>query len=582
MQARSREVRSSRDRFPVRLWGRCLGRCADALQPPRAARTVAVIAAVALAAALSGCAAVSDGPCGGQLCSSSERCVQDGDGESRCQTRCMASARCPAEAPICDAEQGACRTCSDGEDQRCRDRSPETPRCIAGQCVACASPRDTASESVDCLGQNGQLSSRTGGIYSSSAAALPMAPICDQSVCRPCGRHSECASGVCAKDDSDAAYGIRQGSCVPFDQVLVVDQNLCSRGGPIFCTPQQAIDRLGPMRRYVVLRKGAQASDFTNLTLSALPVLEGLVFHFIGPLADAPPHRADSEPAVTIGGVSGRDGFVVNRGNVVLEGLYVRGNRFGVACQSPSASVRIVRSLFVGNGTAAYAENGCQLSIIDSWFGRGPSGGLFQDAPHNGRSVEIGSADFQIINSVFTDNGDYGRDAFGGVRIRALTPGSSRRSLVMNSTFFHQTGLLKSGKYYTTIYCDNPIGDRLVLVNTLLSTEMALIKAPEERYIDASCGAALHNIASNDDSLSNSSSVVYGAVAPLFVDMAGRDLRLSRGQSTDQKALETRGTLTVTIGTDTLRAPDHDLDGKPRPTDHVAIGAFEPTSPLPR
>ena len=90
------------------------------------------------------------------------------------------------------------------------------------------------------------------------SAALSASPVCDQGVCRPCQGHSECDSGVCAKDNSNAAFGIFKGQCVPFEQVLVVDQNLCSRSGPVFCTPAQAIERLTADRRYLLLRKGAR------------------------------------------------------------------------------------------------------------------------------------------------------------------------------------------------------------------------------------------------------------------------------------------------------------------------------------
>ena len=522
---------------------------------------------------LSSCAAIHDVPCSDALCQSDERCMPDSDGEVRCQPRCTLSVRCPQTAPICDEEQAACRSCRAGDDARCRERSPQTPRCIAGQCVACIAKRGFTSESSDCASSGRDGSSP----LSSSQSATP---ICDQGSCRACQRHSECDSGVCAKDDSGAPFGVYKGQCVPFNQVLVVDQNLCSSGGPVFCTPQQAIDRLLPSQRYVLLRKVALASDFSSIDLPSLPSAGGAVFHLIGPLADAPPQNADSLPGVTLGGVDGRDGMVVRGGSVVLEGMLVRGNRIGVGCQGNNTSVRIERSLFVENGTAIYAEAGCRLTLRNSWLGRTPKTSIFSDRAANARGIEINGADFRIENSVFADNGDYSRDAFGGVRVRALSAGSGR-SAILNTTFIQQSGLRRAGKYYSTLWCDAEVRERIVLFNTLLSSDRPLVTSPEEHYLDPSCGAVLFNIASNDDGLAKSG-VFYSAIDSIFIDRSKRDLRLLRGTLPEQQALAQGGAPRISLGDQSFVAPDVDQDGQPRPADHVAIGAFEPTTIVPR
>jgi hypothetical protein len=520
---------------------------------------------------LAGCAAVQPASCVDKACPADQRCLQDLDGEARCQPRCTLSIRCPESAPICDEELATCRSCYDGDDARCRERSPQTPRCIAGQCVACVAKRGVIGESADC--------NATGrGGSSSLSSSLSATPICDQGSCRGCLHHSECESGVCAKDDSSATLGIYKGQCVPFEQVLVVDQHLCSRSGPVFCTPQQAIDRLAPGQRYVLLRKVARESDFSGIELLFLPTGNGLVFHIIGPLADRPPQRASSLPGVTLGGMVGRD----RSGHVVLEGLFVRGSRVGVRCQGAGTSLRVERSLFAANETAILAESGCQLVVSNSWLGRAPSGSPFAELAANGRSVEINGADFRIENSIFADNGDYSRDGFGGVRVRALSAGSAS-SVIINSTFIQQSGLLRTGRYYTSLWCDKPQSDRLLIANTLFASDRSLLLTPEEHYLDPSCGAALLNLASNDSALSKSGVLYSDAVRDgLFIDRAGRDVRLLRGTKPEQQAVAAGGSKRVRLGAATWTAPEQDQDEQPRGPDRVAIGAFEPTTIVPR
>lgn len=525
---------------------------------------------------MSGCVAIPDAICADKACSSDERCMEDAEGEARCQPRCTLSVRCPESAPICDDLQAACRRCQDGDDVRCRERSPQTPRCIAGQCVACIAKRGVTSESSDCT--TGRSEGR-----SPLSSTLSATPVCDQGSCRACAHHSECDSGVCAKDDSGAPFGMYKGQCVPFEQVLIVDQHLCSRSGPVFCTPQQAIDRLSINQRYVVLRKVVQASDFSGLDISFAPTTRGATFHVIGPLADGPPQRAESLPGVTLGGVAGRDGISVRGGQLVLEGLFVRGNQVATRCQGTGTVLRIERSLFVENETAVLAESGCQLVLRNSWLGRPPAQSAFSAFAANARSVEINGADFQIENSIFADNGDYSHDAFGGLRVRALSAAGTRSSTVVNATFIQQSGLLRAGRYYTSLWCDKPLGDRLVILNTLLSSDRPLLMVPEEHYVDPNCGVVLRNVASNDSALSKSGVFYPDAVRDaLFIDRQKRDLRLLRGSLPEQKAVAQGGAKRVSMGDQTWTAPELDQDEQPRGTDFVAIGAFEPTTIVPR
>lgn len=516
---------------------------------------------------LSGCAVTTGAPCDSAACRPGERCLLDGDGNTSCAALCTASASCGTDAPICDDTIATCRPCAAGEDRRCRERSAATPRCVGGHCVACVAPRGIPGEATECR----------------SDAGPSATPICDKNICRACLKHSECGSGVCAKDHSGDAFGNLQGTCVPVEQVLIVDQDLCSRTGPVFCTPAQAFSRLGPMSRYVLLRKSAQVSDFSGLVLGDVPSQVARPVVIIGPLADHPPHRTANLPTVAIGGIPGQDGLTLSHGKILLEGLFVQGARSGISCTSSDANIQIVRSFFSGNATAISASGGCQLTVADSWIGSGPAGTGFAGLPGNTRGIEVSAAEFHVVNTMFVDDGDYRQDALGGIRIRSLSSGTAR-STVVNSTFYEQHGLIKSGKYLTSMLCDGLVSDRLIIFNSLFFGDQPLLMSPEEHYLDPACGTQLYNLGSNDPTLALNKSVVVPPAASLFVDSANRDLRLISGALPERMAIGGGGARSLTVGGELILAPTADLDGLSRgPGDgpemmsaSIAIGAFEP------
>lgn len=510
-----------------------------------------------------GCKLPDEPSCGdGAACPTGQRCmVREDDGRGSCLPVCLRSSQCSDESPLCDARDTVCRPCYPGEDGLCLARNPDQPRCDAGRCVACRPTRGEASQASECQAR--------------SAAA----PVCERTTnlagakCRPCARHDECDSGVCAKDDSAAAAGLPRGSCVPKEQVVVVDPSLCSGLGPVFCTPAQALQRVDAAHRYVLLRRSAAPTDFTDLNVGSLAAHQGLAIYLIGPLADQPPQRAETTPSVILGGVTGRDALSVQRSRVTVEGIYFRGARTAAQCSGSDAELRILRSFFADNETAVSAASGCRLGVEESWIGRGPDRGPYQGAPGNARGIDINGGTFQVINTVLTDNGNYRRDAFGGVRIRSLGAG---RSLLVNSTLYQQEGLQKAGKYFTAVFCDVPVGDRLVLMNTLFLGDKALLTVPEEHYVDTSCGATLRNVASNDPLLVDGDSVVLGMTATPLSDAPARDLRLSQ-RAADAALLLKGGVARSEVAGQAVIAPTVDADGRPRPADRIAIGAFEPT-----
>jgi hypothetical protein len=467
--------------------------------------------------------------------------------------------------PLCDDTLATCRACNAGEDHLCAERSSLTPRCVDGLCVACVSPGGVPAEAPEC----------------ESATGPNTSPICDNNVCRPCLHHNECMSGVCAKDNSGSADGIPQGSCVPSSQILVVDQDLCTDTGPVFCTPQQAFGQLGPTQRYVVLRRSAFQTDFSNLTLDAPLLPMGQPVYVIGPLSDEPPELASTLPLCTVGGVAGQQGLTVGHGNVILEGLFVQGNTTGISCTGTGINLQILRSFFSGNGLAIAASGGCQLIVAETWIGSGPMHSGFQGLPGNTRGIEITGSDFQIENSVFVDDGDYTQDALGGIHVVSLSA-TNAQSTVVNTTFYEQHGLIKGAAYITTFLCDNPVSDRLVVLNSLFFGDQPLLVSPEEHYIDSTCGLHIDHVVSNDLTLTQNQSVPLQTNPALFVNAAGRDLRPVTGSDAAHKELTTGGTRSIIVSGNIISAPSFDMDEQPRgqssgqSSGELAIGAFEP------
>jgi len=493
---------------------------------------------------LSGCAALMAGSC------------ENGD-EEACRAACSVSLSCPAAAPICDETFAVCRACSPGEDRRCRERGDGAQHCVAGRCVACIAPRGVPAEVAGCDSES---------------------PICDEHSCRACTRHSECQSGVCAKDDSGAASGIKKGSCVPAEQVLVVDQDLCSRSGPVYCTPQQAFLHVNKTQRYVLLRRGATPDDFSSLTFGDLPSQTMQQVRVIGPLADNPPHRAPGLPLLSIGNLTGKNGLIISHGRIILEGLFVRDARIGIGCTGSDAEVQIERSFLSGNGTAIAASGGCKLRISDTWIGSGPVGTGFVGLPGNVRGIEVNGAELHIENSLFVDDGDFRQDALGGIYVKGLA--GSVPSTIVNTTFFQQNGVLKGGRYVTTLLCDAPVGERLVVLNSLLLSDLRLAESPEERYFDPVCGARIEHLASNDSALTANGSALLPTDASLFVDAKGRDLRPVDGSDAGRQAIKNGGVRSITVSGQLIKAPATDLDGQVRPVsgEVLSVGAFEPVA----
>lgn len=473
----------------------------------------------------------------------------------------MSGAACPVDAPVCDAETSSCRPCQRNEDAPCQARAFGSASCWRGRCVVCIPSETGPAQSPTCE----RLSQPTGVV----------SPVCDQGTCRPCTRHAECASGVCATDDSNRALGIPRGSCVPASRVIVVDESLCRTEGPVYCSIQPALDALRRERPYVLLRRQLDPQGSSGLLVHLLDTLD-YTAHVIGPLADLSLFQASELPHVYLGGRRAPRTLLVTRGRVRLDGLYIRDAGTGVSCRGTESQVQVFHSFISESDLAVRAEDDCQLVVDASWLGRGPEQTYLRGVRSNYASIEILGADFDIVNTVFVENGEPRFNGFGGIRVRSLGSRILRRSTIINTTFFRQEGLTKRGQYYTTLFCDVPVGDRLIVFNSLFLHDRGLLRVPEEHYVDPDCGSQFFSLASDDPALIVNDGQQLTSKPSLFVSPQDLDLRLLVAQTPDLNAVSFHGKPSLLLGSQKVVAPDHDLLGRSRLRSRLAIGALEP------
>lgn len=448
---------------------------------------------------------------------------------------------CPGDRPLCIT--GQCRACvSDGE---CLAASPAAPVCLDNKCVGCRS--------------NASCQDR-------------LNPVCDLTshTCRPCQLHTECASGVCAKDDSFAslpapASPISKGMCASVDQVLEVD-TAC--GGS--CSLQTQLAAATPARPYVRVK-----SLSTSLTITVPPPSSGLPTHYVvGPQADVPPTSLAQKPPINFSSAAGPTLMIGGNTRITLEGVVLTRSDTGVECRGTTpadpAKLRLLRSYLSANGTAIKVYSGCELTVEQSWIGRGPPG-AFAGEGSNDLAILVDSAPTTVLNSVFWGNGRTG--VFGGIKLQGALASSTQLRIV-NSTFAEN--LFPDARNTLAIDCTAPTTGNVAIVNSLFLNAMS--PTPGWTYIHANCrpANAMRAIASNEGGLLATDSLDNVDASQTFFDLSGGNLHLRPGapamvrsggvsQFTDPQANP------VTI-------PAEDFDGKPRKTasQGISLGAYQP------
>lgn len=510
----------------------------------------------------------SETPCLSGRCNlATNLCIDRGDAGA-----CMAKA-CGTSTPVCDEVDETCRACLPGEDRLCAARSAATPRCLGPTCVECLPPTDGSSlEAPECARDLG--------------AAGKSLQVCDRDrhACRPCQLHSECASQVCAKDPDTIDLKLPQGSCVPQDQVLVVDPSQCTSNGPVFCRPAEALAKMNRSHRFLLIRQSALDTDFSDLQVGSLAT-EGVDVYVIGPLADVPPNRWTRTPPTQLGAKSHKGLVVLPRNRVTVEGLLIRGGSTGIQCYGTGSNnttqIRVRRSMIAGNQLAADVQLDCTLTLDQAWIGRWPGRCGFGALPGNEMSLNLSSSSFDIVNSVISENGVVGLDSFGAVKVTGGLGSRAEPSTIVNSTLYGQptfkTAPDESGttRKYMSLYCGNPIASGLVVLNSLFFQNRSLL-VPDGRQITPACGKSQFNLGSDDPSLTG-----VMTTAPGWKDETNRDFHLApTGQPTaEQLALQTGGAKSVQVTIQgkqyTVSAPATDMDGAARSGATVYIGAFE-------
>jgi len=535
-----------------------------------------LVAVLFSASVFVGCAAENPSLCGQSAgCEDHELCLSFNN-KLACYTTCSALSQCGDSAPICDEHIGICRACLPGEDDVCRRRDGNTRGCVGGRCVRCR-PADKAMESLDCggMGDGQNLTS-----------------VCDtQSMnCRPCRLHSECASGVCSIDDADPLRFPR-GACIPKANVLVVNENLCFGEKNIFCTLEEAANKLDAAHPYIrlIAAFGWKGMDRIKLGVERfVPTIR-----IIGELADTPAYAVTQFPRARIGTNpmdSFQDGLIVEGTTVFLDGVYVNHGLQGVFCQQSEkvpgkklpAKLFIRRSYFSNNYHAIVLGTGCHMTLTDSWFGRGTRDTPLEDERRNHLSIRLAGGTMSVSNTVFSGNGTM-QQYTGGIMVSEPIP-DLPRSTIFNSVFYAQdSGAAIESDPRTAavaIHCEprrnTEIGDRLIVANSVFHQGRALIKSPyKEVFFDPKCKVLLRNNATNDPDVTEGGTVVLPEHSYPFRNAPARDYRLAPLEP-DAAPLLRGGVPFVEVGGERYSAPKFDYDGRPRPSESVSIGAFEP------
>jgi len=453
----------------------------------------------------------------------------------------------------------------------CATDNPKTPICVSGQCKEC-----TADNQCAALGAAAPVcdvaSGRCVGCVSDGDCTKDPAtvrPVCEHStqLCRECQLHSECASGVCAKDDTFALLPepILKGSCVPASRIITVNQTSLE-------TALGMVDLAHPYVRVTSL------ASTTKVTVPALPDARLPAFYIVGPYADTPPSKLPmTGPTGRLENSNGQALVVPAGSHTVIEGLFMVYSRVGLECTGSAAQtkVKVLRSFFGGNVTAIKAGSRCDLTLDSSWLGNGPS--PIGNISGNDLAMDLDSTQLSIVNSVFWRNGDgVGAPLFAGI-ILADSAGLNPLVRIVNSTFVEHVFSDNPPRVFA-IDCRYATAGSVAIVNSLFLNSGTLNTG--YTYVHQNCRptGSIDGVASNDTALQNATQGVIDANlnTGIFVSVsaANGDLHLLANARND---VNNNGVLSfVDSQQRRVDIPTVDMEGKKRGGGAgVSIGAFE-------
>jgi hypothetical protein len=430
---------------------------------------------------------------------------------------CTASTECIEVVPICDLEQGTCRTCA--LDEECLARDPQSPICADdGRCGECATDPNCTD---------------------------PLRPICDPDTltCRGCQAHAECASTVC---DIDAS------TCV--DPALVVyvssSGSFATGCGTQSMPCRSFFDSVALVtfdRPYLRL-----AGTFNErLTLSGKP------FRVIAEDATLDLTPVNDDPDVA--------GVVVNmNAQVLIDGLRVTNLSVGGGIDCNLGELTLRRVIVDGNEGVGVNASDCPLNIQESRILDSSGIGVYA-------SSSSGSGNLVIERSLIADNYRGGIDS-------NIAPLLIRNNLILrNSNLGEYQGAIRlRGGGSNSFISYNTIAGNMVNQNYIgiVGCSGAVLSSniiwgnmyPPDSDVDQTiigCDQVRYNL--SDSMLENKPQNYLGD--PLFVQAADDDYHLMPGSP----ALD--------LGEPDL-ANLIDYDGKPRPQGAGPdIGALEAPAP---
>lgn len=480
-----------------------------------------------------------------EVCRIDDPATMTGSCQAECQKGVPAS--CSQDKPVC-GDDGTCRACS--ADSECQAYNPALGRCVQTKCVACK----TATASADCTDPN--------------------KPACDAptGTCRACALHSECADGICVKDETlkGLPKPLLLGQCVPAARQVVVSQTTCPAGS---CTLNDRVKDVSSEKPYLRLSNFKSTTVMVNISKPLDPLLPTL--HIVTDTADLTPAQVTTEPSISVENNTGFASAIQVGANadVVIEGLPILRSYNGLVCGVASGmnygqpiKVRLIRSIFSLNNNAVLAYKGCDLSVSESWFGPHPA---FANTGGNSKALDLDSTRFEISNTVFLKNAQPGQ--FSGILLK--NSGSTSIGRIINSTFVRHDIPDPTSKALA-IDCLYSPGANLTILNSLFLNDTP--PTGGNVYVGAQCSMGMNggmHIAYNgaDSTIPGTMNVGNLAIADVLTDVANSNLRIK----TSAAASVRKGVATYTDAQGPVSVPTRDQDGRTRSSTNVTYGAFE-------
>ena len=444
--------------------------------------------------------------------------------------KCSGDKDCPADMPVCGAQQ-SCTTCSpEGASATCSTNHPPTPFCgVAGGCVECNTKDDCVMVQKTCV-----LSTNK---------------------CGPCTANNDCTSGLC-----DTASGM----CAREADLLYVNNGAtagCSESGTgsfnrPFCTVQTGFTNAAASGRTLIVFAGTYPESVV-----AQPGAGAYMVHAIGvgvtPPAIVPP-SSPSAPALSLSN-SGTQQLTLTLDNFILRGA-VGANGNGVSCSGVSGTrgltkLILLRSTVTTNAQLGISATNCDITLDQVTLAMNAQGGAF-----------LSSCDFTVENALIRDNGTAGTgapaSAYGGL----YWTGTSSRAQIINVTAVNNkndTGSINP----VGIAC---AGSGTVMFNTVVKGNSGTATGGETGGCSPTYSA--YNGASGTG---NRDLTLCTSTTQLFVDPANSDYHpLKTGVAPCNVVLVDVGTMQAQPSM--VNAPDHDIVGTHRPQGAgFDIGAYE-------